>query len=252
LIKPLFIALSTYSKIPVPQFDWTERNLRYSLCFLPVVGAICGGLLYGWIWLCGALSLSGVLFACVAVCLPLLLTGGIHMDGYMDTVDALSSHAERARKLEILKDPHTGAFAVLFCGVYLLVQTGLLYELYRADAAVAVCPVYVLSRALSAALAVGLKNARHDGMLHAYTKNVEKGVCLACSSAVAALAGGALLFLAGLWPGLCAAALCALWAADYARLTKRQFGGVTGDTAGFFLQLCELLGMLGLLIGGLI
>jgi len=252
IFKPLFLALSTYSKIPVPQFEWTDHNLRYALCFFPVVGVICGGLYFGWAALSGALSLSGVLFACGAVCLPLLLTGGIHMDGYMDTVDALSSHAVRERKLEILKDPHTGAFAVMFCGVYLLAQFGLLFELYVRDAALAVCPVFVLSRGLSAALAVGLKPARGDGMLHTYTKSAGKGACLASSAVAAALAAGGLFLLAGAWPCLCAVVFCGLAAAGYAGLVKRQFGGVTGDTAGFFLQLCELVGMLGLLVGRLI
>ena len=73
---------------------------------------------------------SGVLFAAAAACLPLLITGGIHMDGFMDTVDALASHQSRERKLEILKDSACGAFAVLYCGVYLLLSFALYYEGY--------------------------------------------------------------------------------------------------------------------------
>lgn len=248
-IESLCIALSTYSKLPMPQVRWTDRNLRCSLCFFPLVGVILGGLFYGWLALCRALPLSGVLFACGAVCLPLLVTGGIHMDGYMDTVDALSSHAARERKLEILKDPHTGAFAVMFCGAYLLAQFGLLFELFARGAAAAVCPVFVLSRALSAALAVGLKPARQDGMLRAYTKNVGTRVCIASSAVTAALALGGVFLLAGVWCGVCVLLLCLLTAGGYVRLALRGFGGVTGDTAGFFLQMCELLCLLGLLAG---
>lgn len=44
--------------------------------------------------------------------MPLLVTGGIHIDGFSDTMDALSSHAERQKKLEIMDDPHIGAFGV--------------------------------------------------------------------------------------------------------------------------------------------
>ena len=40
----LLIALSMYSKIPVPQAEWNERNMRYALCFFPLVGAIIGGI----------------------------------------------------------------------------------------------------------------------------------------------------------------------------------------------------------------
>ena len=163
LFKSLLVALSTYSICPVPQFEWNERNMRYAICFFPAVGLFCGGALYGWYRLSAALEFSGVLFAVVAVCLPLLLTGGIHMDGFMDTADALSSHQSRERKLEILKDSHCGAFAVLYCIVYLLLSFGLFHEAYPAGAIAALCPTYVLSRALSGLCAVNLPNARGSG-----------------------------------------------------------------------------------------
>lgn len=53
--------------------------------------------------------------------LPAAVTGGIHLDGYCDTVDALASHGTPARRQEILKDPHIGAFGVIrLCGYFLL------------------------------------------------------------------------------------------------------------------------------------
>ena len=45
--------------------------------------------------------------------LPVVVTGGIHLDGFGDTLDALASHAEPERKREILKDPRAGIFAVI-------------------------------------------------------------------------------------------------------------------------------------------
>lgn len=60
--------------------------MSYAICFFPAVGVLCGGLTLGWYALSSLLDLSSVLFAAVAACLPLLVTGGIHMDGYMDTV----------------------------------------------------------------------------------------------------------------------------------------------------------------------
>ena len=61
----------------------------------------------------------------MAALLPLLVTGGIHLDGFLDVADARSSHQSRARKLEILKDSHVGAFAVIAMGCYLLLYTAL-------------------------------------------------------------------------------------------------------------------------------
>lgn len=248
--KPLWIALSTYSVIPVPQFDWTEENLRYSICFFPLVGAVCGAALAGWYTLCTLLGASRFLFAAVAACIPLLISGGIHMDGYMDTVDALASHQPRDKKLAILKDPHCGAFAVSYCAVYLLLFLGLMYELFQPRLLPVLCPGFILSRALSALCALCLPNARKGGMLDAYTHTVHKKRAAFAMAFVALLAWGAMVFLCPL-PGLLAGTAAVLWALAYRRMTLRQFGGVTGDTAGFFLQVCELFILAGVWLGGL-
>ena len=56
----------------------------------------------------------------MAVLIPVLVTGGIHLDGLLDTADALSSWQTRERRLEILKDSHAGAFAIIVCCGYFL------------------------------------------------------------------------------------------------------------------------------------
>lgn len=71
--------------------------MRYAICFFPAVGILCGAALWLWSVIARATGMSGVLFASVAACLPILVTGGIHMDGYLDTVDALSSHQPREK-----------------------------------------------------------------------------------------------------------------------------------------------------------
>ena len=169
LFESLLIALSTYSAVPVPQLDWNEKNMRYAICFFPAVGVLCGAALWLWAVLAQATGMSGVLFAAIAACLPILVTGGIHMDGYLDTVDALSSHQTREKKLAIMKDANCGAFAVIYGGVYLLAYAGFAYEVFAAGHILLICPLFVLSRALSGLCAVNLPNARKSGMLCAFT-----------------------------------------------------------------------------------
>ena len=250
-IESLLVALSTYSRVPVPQFEWNERNMKYAICFFPVVGIICGAVLYAWYSLCVWLGLSAFLFAAVAACIPLLVTGGIHMDGYMDTMDALSSHQSRERMLQIMKDPNCGAFSVIYCAVYLLAQTGFLYELYGANQIMLLCPAFALSRALSAFGAVSLPNARKSGMLHAFTKDAEKRITkfwliiwLLSSAAVMLL-----LSFSNAVPALILAGSAMLF---YVRMAMRKFGGATGDTTGFCLQICELALLVGACAGGII
>ncbi len=251
LFESLLVALSTYSALPVPQFRWSERNMKYAICFFPAVGLLCGGAV--WLWFAAAIRLhiSSFLFAVVAACLPLLVTGGIHMDGYMDTVDALASHQPRERKLEILKDPGCGAFAVIYCAIYLLVSVGLWHELFVAGRIAVLCPTFVLSRALSGLCAVNLPQAKKQGMLHTYTQNTQKRTATAALAAMLVLSAAAALWLDTISGGL-AVLFALLTVLGYRKLALCQFGGVTGDTSGFFLQLCELACLAGGWIGVLL
>lgn len=248
-IESLMVALSTYSALPMPQFQWNRRNMEYAICFFPAVGVLLGGALFGWYRISLLLDIGGVLFAAFGAGLPILLTGGIHMDGFMDTVDALSSHQSRERKLEILKDPHCGAFAVIYCGVYLLFSFALFYELYAAGQIVVCCPAFVLSRSLSALCALTMPNARKSGMLCAFTKDAQtKGAAIAMTLLSAFAASGMLLL--SFVPGVCGVLLVLAVTFFYRAMAKKQFGGATGDTAGFFLQICELSALAGVWIGG--
>ena len=81
LLRSLLMALSTYSIFPVPQMDWDPRSWKYAICWFPGVGILIGGIMALWILAVSMCGLSRLLYSCVSVCLPLLLTGGIHMDG---------------------------------------------------------------------------------------------------------------------------------------------------------------------------
>lgn len=223
--------------------------MKYSICFFPVVGIICGAVSAAWYTLCIEVHISDILFAIVSTCIPLMITGGIHMDGYMDTVDALASHQSSERKLEILKDSHCGAFAVIYCGVYLMLYFGLSYELYTARIFPVVYSGFVLSRALSAICALNIPNARKNGMLGLYTRNTRRKQATVAMAIVAILACGAMILMS-LGPGVVAAIFVIAFIWRYYRLVMKQFGGVTGDTAGFFLQICELIILLGVWLGG--
>ena len=108
-LETVIVAFSMYSKIPMPRVEWTEKNMRFSLVFFPMVGAVIAVLLYFLFFVFTLFSFSPILFGAVAVLVPILITGGLHLDGYCDTVDALCSRQNQAEKLRILKDPHVGA-----------------------------------------------------------------------------------------------------------------------------------------------
>ena len=248
VIRSLLIAFSTYSRIPVPQVEWNEENRRYSMCFFPLVGLVTGLLMWGWLALCAGLKMGPFLQGAVAALLPLLITGGIHMDGYMDTTDALASWQSQEKRLEILKDSHTGAFAVMGCAGYLLLSAALYSE---ADPATGLrlAGVFVLSRALSAFALVRMRNARNRGMLDDISRVAEKRL-VTLSGGVYALLCLVLWLATGVRTALLcvlAAVLCYLY---YQHMSYKQFGGVTGDLAGWFLQVTELVLTAVIVIGG--
>lgn len=245
-MKSLIIAFAMYSKFPMPRVDWEKKALSWALCWFPLVGLAVGAVLWLWLALAGWLGFGVVFTAALALLLPIALSGGIHLDGFCDTCDALSSHQSRERKLEIMADPHVGAFAVQGCGLLLLLTFGLWCQAERTDGGLwaALLLVPVLSRGLSAFAALTLPNARGGGLLAAVTGERRRGRWLPLCGALLCAAGLAVLKPGYLWIG--GAALLALW--YYVKTAKREFGGTTGDLAGWFLQLCELACLAGLVL----
>ena len=121
VLQTIAVAFAMFSAVPVPQFDWNEKNMRYSLCAFPLVGVLCGALWY----VCASLPLPAIVRAAGFCLIPVWVTGGIHLDGYADTCDALCSYGDTQKKLDILKDPHCGAFAVIRLCTYFTAYLGL-------------------------------------------------------------------------------------------------------------------------------
>ena len=232
-----------YSRIPMPRVEWSEKSMRWAMGFFPLVGAVIGAAVYGAARLVWFLELQPVFCAAILTVLPVLLTGGIHLDGYLDTVDALSSCQPRERKLEILKDSHAGAFAVLFGGVYLLAYAGAVSQLSMRTLPV-FCLAFPLIRACSAMSVLRFRSAR-EGSAAAFQRASAKGALTAVSVLWMALAIAAMAVLDWVL-ALVAAGCVGLVFVWYGVMAYRKFGGVTGDLAGWFLQVCECVTLYGL------
>lgn len=246
IINSFFIALSMYSRIPVPRVDWEKENMRYAMCFFPMIGVVIGAVMYLAGWLLDKTSVGGLFRGVVFTLIPIIITGGIHMDGFMDTMDALGSWGDREKKLEILKDSHAGAFAILGMGCYLMWSVAVWSELPAE--VLRVCGVsFVLSRALSGFSVVTFPAARNSGLLKMFQDGAQKKVvritmCLYVAAAVIMMAVMDARAMTGAVTGAMIAFLY------YAMVSRKQFGGVTGDLAGFFLETAELAMFTGILV----
>lgn len=269
MLDSILMAFSLYSRIPVPQAKWNDKSMRWCICFLPLVGAVIGAAQWAAYTVLAFFSFGTVLRGAVLAVLPILLTGGIHMDGFMDTCDAIHSYGSREKRLEILKDPHVGAFAVIGGLVYFLLDFGIWSEAGREEIPL-LCLLFILSRALSAFAAVTFPKAKKDGMLRQETDPAARGTAAAMAF-VTLLTGAAMLFLNAAsavsysaavssadasadasavqsfpafqiipLPALCALAAALAAFVYYRHMAIKHFGGTTGDLSGWFTQICEL------------
>ena len=247
MFDSLKIAFATYSRIPTPPADWNENSMKYAMCFFPLVGVVLA-LLSGLAWLVlPRLGLHAFFIGSCLTALPIVLTGGIHLDGYFDTQDALHSYAPKERKLEILKDPHIGAFAAIYGLLYILsvlvCWTETATMITAAQALPCICWGFVLSRILSGLSVVRFPKARKDGMVRAMADAADRHVAGILTAEL--IVASVLLFMPALFGGtpllyplvtLLMAGLCFWW---YRRRILPIFGGTTGDLCGYFLCNCE-------------
>lgn len=247
MMRPLLIALAMYSKIPVPKVEWTDDGMKYALCFFPVVGLV-EGILFTAVWyLLHRMEFATVFQAAVLTALPVLVTGGIHVDGFLDTMDALSSWQPRERKLEILKDSHTGAFAVIGGSLYFLLYAGGISEIHQMRTAVLVSLGFILSRILSAGSLSLLKSAKKDGLAFTFMSAAHVSRTRAVLALELVAVSGLMLSAGPVTAGIMIGLAVLTWL-YYRKLSYGQFGGITGDLAGYFLQVCELVMLYGAVI----
>lgn len=244
ILKSIIISLSLYSKIPMPTFEWDEDSTRHAISFLPLTGLIIGGISVLFAWGAMRWALPVFFVTLILTAIPLIITGGFHADGFMDVQDALHSYQPKEKKLEIMKDPHIGAFAVISAGTVLLIWTGFLYLLVRKclegqDLRLMLIYglAFVLIRALCGITSISFPKAKKDGMLNMETGRSNRGdlIFLVLETLFSLGAMVAVNPVAGSIE-VVAALLFTLW---YRSLCKKNFGGVTGDTAGFFVVMGE-------------
>ena len=147
---------SMFCSIPAPQL-WDEKAKDKMLLFLPVVGLEIGAIWAVFAWLCRLLNLPALVAGLILCAYPYIVTGFIHLDGYMDVTDAVKSWRDLERRREILKDSHVGSFAVIGIVLLMLAQFAV-FASAPADANFLILIfIPAVSRCCSALAVTGLK-----------------------------------------------------------------------------------------------
>lgn len=240
-VQGFFQAVSMYTVLPLPGLKWDSRADRYILACFPAVGLVIGGLWYLLAWLTAPLPLMPR--AALVTAAPFLLSGFLHLDGFMDVCDAVLSRRDKAKRLEILRDPHTGAFAVIAICLLLLTEFSAVYALLeKGETLPLLAALPVLSRGWT-----GLSLARfpllEGSAMGAWVRRDTTAFHRTFLALAALLAGAAMGIMCG-WRGAAAAVAGTAGCLLTAWRSTRQLGGVSGDTSGCALTVGELAGLL--------
>ena len=218
---------------------WTPETLGSSMVYYPLVGTCIGLILWGLAVLLGVLFPPPIVSVLVLVA-ALLVTGGLHMDGWADLIDGLSGSYNREDALRIFKDPHVGSMAV--AGVVLLVL--LKYACLNSLSPVALRPALVLMTTLSRYAMVQLACFSPYARATGGTGELfVRGIRLRHHIAALLLALGS-VWLFGGWHGVCIGVLVGLVTLGLQVYFYRRLGGITGDVLGATNELHEALVLL--------
>lgn len=226
---------SMFCAIPCPWKVWEEKARPMILLFLPAVGLEIGLLWAGLAWLCRWLALPPLAAGLLLSGYPYLITGFLHLDGFMDVTDAVRSWRDLEKRREILKDSHVGSFAVI--GVVLLLLAGFaLLSSGTGDFRILIF-IPIVSRCCSALAVTVLRPMDTSQYAGSFREGVSKAQPIAFSVILAlAVAGGFLLcgkYGLALLGGIVGHALA---------LNRgfRSLKGMNGDISGYALTLSEL------------
>ncbi len=229
-----FLAAITFlTAIPLPiRRSWEPRELADSRLFFPLVGLILGGILAGLDWVMRLLLPLPVASA-LLLAGWVLLTGGIHLDGLMDTCDGVFGGRDSARRLEIMADPRVGSFGVAGGVLMLLVKWSCLTTLAPSVRLLSLLAVPVFSR-------WGIVVAT---TLFPYVRTQGTGAAFRSDRKLIPIGAGAIclglswLLLGPIGAGLAAGASALAW--GLGRWLMGLLGGLTGDTYGAINELIE-------------
>lgn len=249
IINSFIAALALYTGIPMPKTAYRKENRRYTLYFFPLVGLAIGWLFHIWSRICEKCGFGQVCFALAGAVIPVLVTGGVHLEAFLDTACRLHLEEMKKRKPERIKTAQSGVYSVIAAGCFFMLYGAGLTLIWKEDQLMLLGVSFVISRILSGMSQVWFPAAKEEERAdafrsEAYTRTVR--VVLTALLVISFIGAvliqpviGAVMALAAMW----------VWT-YYFYMSKKRFGGMTDDLAGYFLCLCELssvlvIGMLG-------
>lgn len=242
VLTAFFMAWGMFWVVPCPLKWWDEDARTGMLMFLPVVGLLIGLVWAGCVFLIEK-YIPGTIGAALCAIIPFILSGFIHLDGYMDCADAVLSRRDLETRRKILKDSHIGSFAAVALAVLLLVEYSA-FSGYTFGGKVWCLPaVCSAPRAFSSCAVMLLKPLPGSSYEKMFADGVPDGAKIASVAILGLMVLTPILLYGRI--GLCAAfgVLGTLVSVAYIR---HDLGGMSGDVSGAGITVGELCGLIAL------
>lgn len=241
-MKSFLLMLAFMTRIPIKiNFDYEENDFRRGILYIPVIGLSLGLFLYGVYALLEGVF-SSLVLSFIIVILYLLITGGLHIDGLADTLDALGSNRPRERMLEILRDSHIGTFGVLGIIVWFAGMVILMNEIPKA------CLILPVAARTMALFSCSISSyAREKGLGGAVVDGTKAGHVL--FSLFLSIVAFVLLLLFSKDSVLLVSSavgyiLVFIFTLVSTRSISKKLSGITGDVIGYIIESTGLLFLL--------
>lgn len=244
IIRGFIVCFSLYSVIPMPKTKWDDNSIKYAFCFLPIIGLITGIISIFWYKLSLYLNINILLYAAVASVIDVIISGAIHIDGFIDSLDAIFSCKEKEKKLLILKDSHIGAFALIYTTIYFLITLGIFSEIYTRNINIyALILPYTLARVLGAYSTVAIKPARNEGLAYTFYSMSDRNLIKIIFTLYALIIVLSFFVLFKSALSIIIFAFLIIYFFSFKKFSLKEFGGFTGDLAGFQITTFELIAL---------
>lgn len=246
LVRSFLMAFSGYSVSPKTKLTRNKENCEYILLFIPVVGLIITAIINRWAVLYPYMCDYPVLPAVVGAVVPIILSGGSFLDGFIHTVDALSSHKSKEEKLGILtEDTHCGYSSIIVCICTILVAIGIWSEM-PIDGIFVIAFAYIISRSLYAISVLTMKHAAPSKCsCYVPEKNALKWFEVLVNIGYICVCAVLMVNIAHSFANIPVAIACFVGAAlcyvYYLWISFRHFGGITEELGGYFVVVCEVI-----------
>ena len=245
-MKPLLTAIGFLTVLSVGR--WEAQSLdsdafSRSMAWFPVVGLLQGFFIAGAAFAM-SFALPMTVVAAIVIALLAFTNGGLHLDGFIDTVDGLAGGATPGERLRVMKDTAAGAVGVAAVAILLLTKYAAIVSLPADCLYIYLILFPVVGRFAIIPLGAWAPYARSEGGLGAVFDGAGR-VALPWATVFTVLLVAVLSGAAGLF----AVAVVIMGTVVSAVFFIRRLGGVTGDVYGFHSEISEVLFLISAIAG---